>query len=262
MAVTTETISSARALEEKITRFDIHQILQHIGLMVSFILLVVTGLPLKFHNLAISQWWVEVWGGIEITRSTHQFAAWMIIIVCLYHVTYILYSTLILKRPFPVKMIPNLLDFRNLFRELGYFLGLVKQRPKFDRFHWREKFDYWAIFWGMPVMVGSGFILMYPVFVTKFLPGWIVPAALVAHSDEAMLALIWIFLVHIFFSHFSPGVFPINTSIFTGKVPKERYRREHPLELEYEKLPEVVNKEEEEEYEKLLEVVNKEEEEE
>ncbi len=143
-------------------------------------------------------------------------------------------------------MIPSLLDFRNFFLEMGYFLGLVKQRPEVDRFHWREKFDYWAIFWGMPVMAVSGFILMYPVLVTKFLPGWVVPAALVAHSDEAMLALIWIFLVHIFFSHLPPGVFPINTSIFTGKVPKERYLREHPLELEYEKLPEVDDKEEEE----------------
>lgn len=234
MATIAETITAKRALAEKITRFDVHQIIQHLGLMVSFILLVVTGLPLKFSSWAVSQWWVGVWGGIEVTRSVHHFAAWMIVIVCLYHAIYILYSTLVLKRPFPVKMIPSLLDVRNFFLELGYFLGIVKKRPESDRFHWREKFDYWAIFWGMPVMAGSGFILMYPVFVTKFLPGWVIPAALVAHSDEAMLALIWIFLVHIFFSHFSPGVFPINTSIFIGKVPRERYRREHPLE--YKKL--------------------------
>lgn len=81
-------------------------------------------------------------------------------------------------------------------------------------------------------MAVSVFILMYPVLVTKFLPGWVVPTALVAHSDEAMLALIWISMLHIFFSHFSPGIFPINTSIFTVKVSKECYRREHPLEYE------------------------------
>jgi hypothetical protein len=72
--------------------------------------------------------------------------------------------------------------------------------------------------------------MMYPVWITKFLPGWFIPAALVAHSDEAMLALIWIVLMHIFFNHFSPGVFPVNTSIFTGKVTRERYQREHALE--------------------------------
>ncbi len=242
MAVVTETIVLGKGLEEKITRFDVHQIIQHAGLMVSFILLVVTGLPLKFHGSAVSQWWVGVWGGIEATRSVHHFAAWMIVIVCLYHLIYILYTTLILKRPFPIKMLPSGQDFVKFFRELGYFLGLGKERPKFDRFNWREKFDYWAIFWGMPVMAGSGFILMYPVLVTKYLPGWVVPTALVAHSDEAMLALIWIFLVHIFFSHFTPGIFPLNTSIFSGKVPKERYRREHPLE--YERLFETLAQEE------------------
>jgi len=232
MTSVTEAISRNGVAEEKVTRFDIHQIIQHALLMVSFILLVVTGVPQKFHDLSISQWWIGVWGGIEAVRSVHHFAAWVMVIVCVYHLLYLGYTTLILKRPFPIKMIPSSEDFTKFFQEMGYFLGLRKEKPKWDRFNWREKFDYWAIFWGMPVMAGSGLILMYPVLATKFLPGWIVPTALVAHSDEAMLALIWIFLVHTFFNHFTPGVFPINTSMFTGKVPKERYHREHTLEYE------------------------------
>ena len=232
MTSVTEAISRNGVAEEKITRFDIHQIIQHALLMVSFILLVVTGVPQKFHDWSISQWWIGVWGGIEAVRSVHHFAAWVIISVCVYHLLYLGYTTLILKRPFPIKMIPSSEDFTKFFQEMGYFLGLRKEKPKWDRFNWREKFDYWAIFWGMPVMAGSGLILMYPVLATKFLPGWVVPTALVAHSDEAMLALIWIFLVHTFFNHFTPGVFPINTSMFTGKVPKERYHREHTLEYE------------------------------
>ncbi len=243
MVAATRAILIERDLEKNITRFDIHQIIQHAVLMTSFILLVVTGVPLKFHDWAISQWWVGVWGGIEITRSVHHFAAWVMVLVCIYHLVYLTYSTLVLKRPFPIKMFPSGQDFVKFFQELGYFLGLKKERPRYDRFNWREKFDYWAIFWGMPVMAGSGFILMYPTLVTKFLPGWVVPAALVAHSDEAMLALIWIFMVHIFFNHFTPGVFPVNTSMFTGKVPKERYRREHPLE--YERLFETTDEKEE-----------------
>ena len=227
-----DTISPERDSEDNITRFDFHQIIQHTGLMLSFTLLVLTGVPLKFAGSAISQWWIGIWGGIEVTRSAHHFTAWIMVIVCLYHLFYIIYPTLILKKPFPVKMIPARGDFVKLFEELGYLIGLRKERPMYDRFNWREKFDYWAIFWGMPVMAGSGFILMYPVLVTKFLPGWVIPTALIAHSDEAMLALIWIFLVHIFFNHFTPGVFPVNISMFTGKVPKERYSREHPLEYE------------------------------
>ncbi len=232
MATISQAIPLTRIVGERIKRFDIHQIIQHAGLVTSFIVLVLTGLPLKFYGSPVSQWWVAVWGGIENTRIAHRFAAWVIVVVCIYHLFYLLYTIVILKRPFPIKMIPSGQDFINLSQELLYYIGLRKEPPKYDRFNWREKFDYWAIFWGMPVMAGSGFILMYPVFVTTFLPGWIVPAALAAHSDEAMLALLWIFLVHIFFSHFSPGIFPVNTAIFTGKVDKKRYQREHPLEYE------------------------------
>ena len=141
MAAVTEVISLENVSEEEITRFDIHQIIQHAVLMVSFILLVLTGLPLKFSSATISQLWVAVLGGIEVTRSIHHFAAWVMVGVSLYHVIYIAYSILILKKPFPVKMVPSGQDFLKLFQELGYFAGLIKERPKFDRFNWKEKFD-------------------------------------------------------------------------------------------------------------------------
>src|SRR3990172_4233652 len=129
-------------------------------------------------------------------------------------------------------MVPSLDDGRQLYQEMAYYFGFRKEKPLAGRFSWKEKFDYWAIFWGMPVMFISGFIMMYPVWVTKILPGWAVSAAYVAHTDEAMLAITWIVLVHVFFNHFSPGIFPINTSIFTGKVSRERHRKDHPLELD------------------------------
>ncbi|MFH1169678.1 MAG: cytochrome b/b6 domain-containing protein [Chloroflexota bacterium] len=232
MATVTETMVLKKGLGEEVTRFDVHQMIQHGGLALTFILLVITGLPLKFSSWAISQWWATVWGGVDVLRLVHHFAAYAIVAVCLYHLVYLWYTIAILKRPFPVNMIPNVQDGIKLLRELAYFAGVRKKRPDYGRFNWKEKFDYWAIFWGMPVMAGSGFILMFPVLVTKFLPGWVVPTALVAHSDEAMLALTWIFMVHIFFNHFTPGIFPLNKSIFTGKVPRDRYRRDHVLEYE------------------------------
>ncbi|MFC1935805.1 formate dehydrogenase subunit gamma [Chloroflexota bacterium] len=218
--------------EKEIVRFDTHQIVQHVVLMVTFTLLASTGLPMKFHDWAISQWWTRAWGGIEVMRSVHRFAAWAMILDCLYHLAYLSYTTLVLKRPLPIRMVPSPKDFRDFFQEMGYFLGLVREQPKFDRFNWREKFDYWAIFWGLPVIGISGFIMAYPVFATRLLPGWVVPAAFVAHGDEAVLAVAWIFMVHFVFNHLAPGVFPLNTSIFTGRVREERYRHEHPLEYE------------------------------
>jgi len=218
--------------EAEIKRFDVQQIIQHATMMVSFTLLVITGLPMKFNTWAVSEWWIGLWGGINVLRSVHFVSAYVMVALCFYHVAYLGFSIFVQKKPFPVAMLPSLSDFFKFFQELAYFLGIRKDPPRYDRFNWREKFDYWAIFWGMPVMAGSGFILLFPVAATKILPGWIVPVAFTAHSHEALLALLWIFLVHVFFNHFSPGVFPLNKSIFTGKVPEERYRTEHPLEYE------------------------------
>ncbi len=218
--------------QEAVRRFDVHQRVQHLVMMVTFVVLVATGMPLKFSGWATSQWWIGFWGGVENTRTVHRIAGWTMLADCLYHLVYIAYGTFVAKKPFPVQMVPTLKDFFDFFQEVRYYLGLAKERPQYGRFNWREKFDYFAIFWGMPVFGASALILMYPVFFTNFLPGWIVPAALVAHGDEAVLAAAWIVLVHLFFNHAAPGIFPLNSSIFTGKVPRERYRKEHALEFE------------------------------
>jgi formate dehydrogenase subunit gamma len=234
MATVTETILGVKAETRMIKRFDIHQRLQHLGLMTSFVMLVITGLPMKFFGVGASVWWAGVWGGVENLRASHHFFAYMMVAVCVYHVLWLLYQGLVLKKPVARKMVPSRYDATTLVQEIKYFVGISKVRPKFDRYAWREKFDYWAIFWGVPIMGISGFVLMYPVLVTKYLPGWAVPVAYIAHSDEAMLALLWIFVVHIFFAHFSPAIFPFNKVIFTGRMNATQYRHEH--ELEYEKM--------------------------
>ncbi|MEW6141757.1 MAG: cytochrome b/b6 domain-containing protein [Chloroflexota bacterium] len=231
MEITAERLI-AQAKEEEIVRFDIHQRVQHFLMMTSVFLLAVTGLPLKFADLGISQWWIGVWGGIDVTRWVHHFFAWVMVLDCIYHLIYVGYTTIALKRPFSLKIIPTPKDFFDFYGDMAYFFGFAKERPKYDRFNWREKFDYWAIFWGMFIIGGSGAILMFPVLASKFLPGWSIPAALIAHGDEAMLAVIWIFIVHIFFNHFTPDYFPLNKSIFTGKLTRNQYQHEHPLDYE------------------------------
>jgi formate dehydrogenase subunit gamma len=229
MSTVTETIVEKKGMEEEITRFDIQQVIQHSVLALSFILLVITGFPQKFSSLGISKWWVTVWGGLNNVQTVHHYAAYVIVAVSLYHLGYI-FTNAVLKKHFPVDMIPSFQDAIKLIQEFAYFFGIRKERPEYGRFNWREKFDYWAIFWGMPVMAISGFILLFPKAATSFLPGWVVPTAFIAHSDEAMLALSWIVFVHIFFNHFTPGVLLNNTTMFNGKVPRQRYSRDHSLE--------------------------------
>ena len=128
-------------------------------------------------------------------------------------------------------MIPTPKDIADFFQDLQYWFGRTMVRPRFGRFSYREKFDYWAIFWGMPLIGISGLVLMFPVLASKLLPGDAVPVALVAHSDEALLAVCWIFIVHLFFVHLNPRFFPLNRAMFSGKMPRHLYAEEHPLEL-------------------------------
>ena len=218
--------------ERWIVRFTAHQRAQHFIMMSSVLILVFTGMPQKFFEAPWSQWLINFWGGLDSARTIHHMAGFAMIFSALYHVSYILVNVLVKKEPLPVWMFPTLKDFRDFFQNTGYYLGITKEKAKFGRFSYFEKFDYWAVFWGVPVMGITGLILMYPLLATKVLPGVAVPVATIAHSDEALLATGWLFVVHFYNAHFAPHIFPFNKSIFTGRVPESRYRREHPLEYE------------------------------
>lgn len=215
---------------EAYTRFSIHPRLQHILLFVSFAVLALTGLPQKFHNTEWAQWAVNAMGGIEFVRLIHRGAALAMGVATLYHLVYVGY---ILAKKGPrawLPIFPSLKDFRDVLQMVLYFFGLRKEKPRFDQFAYYEKFDYWAVFWGMAIMGGSGLTMWFPTLVTQWLPGIIVPIAKSAHSDEAILAVLAIVLWHLYNVHFKPGIFPFNPTIFTGKISKEHIMEEHALE--------------------------------
>ncbi len=218
--------------DRMVVRFSKHQRAQHFIMMSSVLVLVFTGMPQKFFDSPISMWMIGFWGGLDSARNIHHIAGFAMIFSGIYHLAYLLYTIVGLKRPVPVWMFPSLKDFKDFFQNTGYYLGLVKTKPQFGRFSYFEKFDYFAVFWGVPVMALTGLILMYPMVVTRFLPGVVVPVATIAHSDEALLATGWLFIVHFYNAHFAPHIFPFNRSIFTGRVSERRYRKEHGLEYQ------------------------------
>ncbi|MGZ8228760.1 MAG: formate dehydrogenase subunit gamma, partial [Burkholderiales bacterium] len=106
-------------------------------------------------------------------------------------------------------------------------------RPVFDRWTYWEKFDYWAVFWGMAIIGGSGFMLWFPSATASVLPGWVFNVATLIHGEEAFLAAVFLFTVHFFNNHFRPDKLPPpDIVMFTGSVPVEEFRREHGLEYE------------------------------
>lgn len=218
------------ASESSVVRFDSHQRLQHFLMMSTFIILALTGLPQKFSGLAISQWWVSSLGGLETVRTIHRAAGFVMLSDCLYHGGYLFYRVAIQRRLGPLRMIPTPKDVQDVIQTVFYFLGITGEKPKFDRFSYLEKFDYWAVFWGIAMIGGSGLLLIFKVYAIGVLPGQAVAVAHIIHSDEALLAVGWILFVHMFNAHLAPWVFPFNRSIFTGKVSASQYAEEHPLE--------------------------------
>ena len=129
----------------------------------------------------------------------------------------------------PTSMVPQPRDVLDLYQHLRWFLGLGA-RPRFDRYTYWEKFDYWAVFWGMGIIGGSGLLLWFPSVFARVLPGWIFNIALLVHGEEALLAVGFIFTVHFFNSHLRPEKFPMDMVIFTGRVDAQELKEERPAE--------------------------------
>jgi len=223
---------SSRTASALVVRFDEHQRLQHALMMSTFIILALTGLPQKFSDLTVSRWWVDALGGLQVVRAIHRTAGLIMLSDCLYHLTYLVYRIGVQGQRGPLGMLPGPKDVRDVAQTICYFLGLVPEKPKFDRFSYLEKFDYWAVFWGIVMIGGSGLVLLFPLMAIRELPGQAIPLAITIHSDEAILAVGWILIVHMFNVHLAPRVFPFNPAIFTGKLTVHRCAEDHPLEWE------------------------------
>jgi cytochrome b subunit of formate dehydrogenase len=127
-------------------------------------------------------------------------------------------------------MVPGPKDAKHAVQNLLFFVGLRKERPNFPRFTYFEKFDYWAVFWGVLIMVGSGFVRWFPDLTVKYFPSWTYEIAHFAHADEAILAGLAIFVWHFYNVHLRPGIFPMSKVFLTGRLTMSELKHEHPAE--------------------------------
>ena len=131
----------------------------------------------------------------------------------------------------PTSMVANWKDVKDLFGHMRWFLGLGP-KPHFERYAYWEKFDYWAVFWGMVVIGFSGYAMWFAPFFAHFLPGWALNAVLVIHSEEGLLAILFIFSIHFVNTHLRPDSFPMDMVIFTGVESEEEFKHKRPEEYE------------------------------
>lgn len=212
-------------------RFSKNQRVQHIVLMISFSTLCLTGLPQRYADTGWARVILSLLGGIDSARIIHHFASVLFAAGVIYHLMIALLD-LILIRPRSLSMLPKIQDFKDAFQSVTFMLGRTKDKPAYDRFDFKQKVEYWAMIWGAIVMGITGFILLFPTIITRFLPGVVLPAAKIVHSYEALLAFLAILTWHMYNAHLASEVFPLDTSIFTGRISKHRMQEDHPLELQ------------------------------
>jgi cytochrome b subunit of formate dehydrogenase len=230
---------------QRIRRFSVRDRIMHTLLIISFFGLTVTGFPLKYHGAPWAVTIIRALGGAHNAGMYHRAAALVLIGL------FLLAMWRCLRFAFPKgfrregwrgfkarvfgpdSLMPNGQDWSQFKAMVKWFFGKGKP-PKFDRWTYWEKFDFIAIFWGMFAIGGSGVTLWAPELASYVYPGWVFNIASIVHSEEALLAGLFIFTVHFFNTHLIPTKFPMDVIIFTGSYNLEelwRFRR-----LEYDRL--------------------------
>jgi cytochrome b subunit of formate dehydrogenase len=228
-------VSSTReAVDRYLVRFDRFDRFLHVLMMVAFLGLAFTGLPLLFAEQPWAARLARAVGGFRAAAALHRMSAAAMLLCFALHLGRVFRR--LLSGDWGVLWGPNSMgprpkDFSDFFGHVRWFFGRGP-RPRFDRFTYWEKFDYWAVFWGMAIIGGSGLVLWFPKLFARVLPGWLFNVALLVHGEEALLAVGFIFTIHFFNGHLRPEKFPMDTVIFTGVLPEHEVRDERPAEYE------------------------------
>jgi formate dehydrogenase gamma subunit len=212
-----------------IVRLTFNQRVQHWLLLTSFIALVLSGFALQYPD----SWLASLLGGNEfLRRIIHRIAAVIMLAAGVYHLGYLFLTKE--GRSWVKDMLVRWKDFKDLMSNFGYYLGVSKVRPKFARFGYAEKAEYWAVVWGTIIMGLTGLMIWFKLGIFGFLPRWAIDIALSIHFYEAVLATLAIVVWHFYHVIFDPDVYPINFAFLDGRVSAEHYREEH--ELAYEEM--------------------------
>jgi len=207
-------------------RMNLRFRLAHWGIMISFPTLVVTGFALKYPD----SWWAKpllMWeASTGVRGGLHRLAAVVMIAATAYHFLHLAMNKR--DRGFLWAMLPAGKDATDIVDVFRYNLGLSQKQPKFSKFNYAEKMEYWAFLWGTAVMAASGFLLWFDNFALRHFPKWVCDAATAVHWYEALLATFSILIWHFYLVIFDPAVYPMDTAWLDGKIPADHYRHTRP----------------------------------
>lgn len=207
-------------------RFNLSQRWEHAVLLLCVAILLATGLPQKYHTTTWSQVIISSPGRLNTLQQIHHITALVLTALAIYHLGKAIY--LIARRRLPGEMLPTLQDIKDAWTMLLYLVYIKKQKPAFGKYNFEQKVTYWFLFFSLGIMLVSGYIMWFPQVITRLIPGGIIPAAIMAHSTEALVTLIFIVLFHFYHVHIER----LNLSIFSGWLNEDDMRTYHALEYD------------------------------
>lgn len=210
--------------KNKIRRFSIYRIIEHLLIFLVISCLVLTGFIQKFYTTDIATCVIIKLGGIDTIILIHRCLGTLLIILFLLHILFNITGIIYFNMELSMLIKKN--DFNNFIKDFKYYMGIANEKAENDRFTYRQKFEYWGVFVSIILLITSGVILWFPIFFTTHFPGLIIPIAKIVHFYQAIILLI-IIISHIYNAILNPDVIPLDTSIFTGYLSKERYIKEH-----------------------------------
>jgi formate dehydrogenase subunit gamma len=213
--------------ERTFLRFALSQRLEHAVIFLSITVLLLTGLPQKYRAATWSQELLSTPERVQRIQDIHHIAAIVLALEVLFHLGNAI--VLLARRKLPGHILPTLQDIRAAGQMLRYLLFLRKDKPSFGKYNFEQKVTYWFLFISIGIMVGTGFILLFPVTFTRWLPGSVIPAAKMAHSTEAIVTAIFVVIWHFYHVHIER----LNLSIFTGRLSEQEMRTYHADEFEH-----------------------------
>ena len=219
-----------RSAGPAIQRFTLNERLQHGLLLASTLILLITGFSLLFHEVWIGRWLLWLEGGVAGRGLIHRWAAGILMGVYGYHLAYILFSERGHAQLMHLR--PCTQDVRDFLRVVRMNLGQPVERPAFDRFDYRQKFQYWAFAIAGATMVLSGLALWFATEAMAVMPKWAFDLLAVLHGRESIVIFLLLFVWHLYDVHLRPEVFPMDWSWITGRISLAELKARHRAEYE------------------------------
>jgi cytochrome b subunit of formate dehydrogenase len=210
----------------RLNRFTFFQRLFHLLLMISFLVQAATGVGRMYVETNFGKILLIPFGSFSNALAWHKVVGIFMLLLFGVHLLYILIVVLKFKTVLgPDSIIPNRADIQMVVSHLKWMLGRAKM-PSFERWGYWEKFDYWAVFWGMFILGGTGLVLYEPITTSMILPGWIINVAFWVHRIEAVLAMAHVFLIHFAIAHLRRHNFPMDRAMFAGGTDLHSAKKE------------------------------------